>query len=246
MAANRSTAVMQRRRVAPDSLDYYPTPPFATRALLEFFAEQLGAPLSELTAWEPACGEMHMVRPMREAFAAVRASDVHRYGDDHELIDFTITGATEPAVDILMSNPPFRLAQAFIETGLKVARRAVAMLVRSAFLEGQDRHSKLWTAQPPSFVLQFVERVVMLEGRLVRAGSVDPFAEEPGTKASSATAYCWLVWVIGDAAETRLRWIAPSLSRLEKQGDYPDYPMVVAPCDIGLFAPDAPPEEAAA
>lgn len=235
MAANRSTAVMQRRKVAPDSLDYFPTPPFATRALCEFLAERLGS-LVELSCWEPACGELHMVRPLREYFGSVRASDVHRYTPDHELIDFALTGATEPLVDVVASNPPFKLAQEFIETGLKVGRRAVAMLVRSAFLEGQERHQQLWQPCPPSFVLQFVERVVMLAGRLVRSGAIDPFAEEPGTKASTATSYCWLVWIIGDEAETRLRWIAPSLGRLERLGDYPNYKVdpLPPPAD-GLF-----------
>ena len=33
MAQNTSTAVMARRAEAPDSLDFFPTPPWATRAL---------------------------------------------------------------------------------------------------------------------------------------------------------------------------------------------------------------------
>ena len=38
------------------------------------------------------------------------------------------------------------------------------MLVRSAFLEGGERYEQIWSKNPPSFVLQFCERVVMLEG----------------------------------------------------------------------------------
>lgn len=240
---NKSTAVMQRRKVAPDSLDYFPTPPFATRALCEFLAAELGA-LRGFSAWEPACGELHMVRPLREYCGSVRASDVHRYAPDHELLDFAMLGHLEAPVDLIISNPPFRLAEEFIKTGLKVARRAVAMLVRSAFLEGQERHETLWRQRPPSFVLQFVERVAMLEGRLVRAGDVDPFAEKEGTKVSSATAYCWIVWLIDDAvidqaafsADARLRWIAPCRHRLERPGDYPDYAIAPLPPPAdGLF-----------
>lgn len=177
MSANRSTAVMQRRRVAPDGLDYFPTPPFATRALCEFL-ESEGQVLAGLSCWEPACGELHMVRP---------------------------------------------LAESFIATGLKVARCGVAMLVRSAFLEGRARHESLFSRTPPTFVLQFVERIVMLEGRLVRAGSVDPFAEVEGRKASTATSYVWLVWMHDRSADTRLRWIAPCRRRLESPADYPVY-----------------------
>lgn len=240
---NRSTAVMQRRRhAAPDSLDYFPTPPFATRALCEFLQSELVRPLGEMSCWEPACGELHMVRPLGEYFRQVRASDVHRYCDGHDLIDFALTGATEPPVDLIISNPPFKLAERFIDIGLKVARVAVAMLVRSAFLEGKDRFSNLYSRNPPSFVLQFVERVAMLEGRLVRAGDVDPFAEKEGTKVSSATAYCWLVWVVGDRAhDTRLRWIPPCLGRLERPGDYPEYAIeALPPPEDGLFGSGEP------
>jgi len=67
----------------------------------------------------------------------------------------------------------------------------------------------------------------MLEGRLVQVGAVDPFAEKPGTKVSSATSYAWLVWQHGQH-DTRARWIAPCRRRLERPGDYPVYPTAVA------------------
>jgi len=242
MAANRSSAVMQQRREPPDGLDYFPTPPFATRALCEFLEAELGA-LDGLTAWEPAAGEQHMTRPLREAFKSVRASDVFPYLPELELIDFTVTGATEPPVDLVATNPPFVLAEEFIATALRVARRGVAMLVRTSFLESEGRHVELFTKTPPTFVLQFVERVVMLKGRLVRKGAVDPGAAEAGRRASSATSYCWLVWLKVDRGtadawdcDTRLRWIAPSCDRLEREGDYPTPPIEVLPPPAdGLF-----------
>ena len=240
MAANRSSAVMQQRRDPPDALDYFPTPPFATRALCEFLEVELGA-LDVLTAWEPAAGELHMVRPLRERFASVRASDVFPYADELELIDFTITGATEPDVDLIATNPPFVLAEEFIATALHKARRGVAMLVRTSFLESEGRHVELFTKTPPTYVLQFVERVVMLKGRLVRKGSPDP--SNDGKPASTATSYCWLVWLKVDRLDapawdndTRLRWIPVSLDRLEHAGDYPEPPIEVLPPPAdGLF-----------
>ena len=227
---NRSTAVMQRRRVAPDSLDYFPTPPFATRALCEFLSRGAPSlPLADMRVWEPACGELHMARALGEYFGDVRSSDVHRYGD-HEVMDFLFFGGREPETDWIITNPPFVLAEQFIQTALTVAKGGVAMLLRGAFLEGQDRYAHLFERTPPDYVLQFTERVVMLEGRLIRAGEVDPFAEKGGTKASSATSYCWFVWLGGgfEWRDTRLRWIAPCRQRLERPGDYPDYAAVAA------------------
>ena len=239
MSVNRSTAVMQRRRLAPDSLDYFPTPPFATRALCEFLAEQLGggAALAEMVCWEPACGEGHMVRPLSEYFGEVVGSDVHRYGDDHEVFDFTLARFErrhEDLPDFVITNPPFRLCAEFIAAASAIARRGFAMLVRSAFLESGERYDRVWSINPPSFVLQFCERVVMLEGRLVRRGARDPFAG-PGGTATTATAYCWLLWLDGEP-DTRLRWLAPCMSRLERPGDYPDYEREVLPPPAdGLF-----------
>lgn len=219
---NRSTAVMQRRRVAPGALDYFPTPPFATRALCEFL-RSIGQQIEQCRVWEPACGEMHMARPLGEYFASVRASDVHAYGD-HELIDFPLMGRLGPRCDWVISNPPFNLAEDFIRVALDIAECGAAMLLRGAFLEGEKRYQQLFRDSPPSFVLQFAERVVMLEGRLIRKGAIDPFADKPGTKASTATSYCWFVWLTdGQERDTRLRWIEPCMRRLEKAGDYPNY-----------------------
>jgi hypothetical protein len=229
MTANRSTAVMQRRRVAPDSLDYFPTPPWATRALCEFLSDQLGGgtPLADLVCWEPACGELHMARPLGEYFGEVIATDVHRYGDDHDLFDFTLAKferrQEQGAPDFVITNPPFRLAAEFIAAAATVARRGFAMLLRSAILEGRERYETLFSKMPPTFVLQFVERVAMLEGKLDR-------------DASSATAYCWLVWLNDSEPDTHLRWIARCRSRLERHSDYPDYAVeqLPPPAD-GLF-----------
>jgi hypothetical protein len=218
----RNRAVMQTRGTSIDELDYFPTPPFATRALLEFLEVEVG-PLTHLSAWEPACGEGHMVRPLEEALMDVRASDIASYGE-HEIFDFAIPIDAEQPVDFVITNPPFKAAQRFIDNGLQIARVGVAMLVRSAFLESQARYESLYSVTPPTFVLQFAERVVMLKGRLVRAGSIDPLAEKPGTKASTATSYCWLLWLRKRGqwdGDTRLRWIPSSLSRLERAGDYP-------------------------
>ncbi|WP_342248625.1 hypothetical protein [Sphingomonas sp. OTU376] len=229
---NRSPAVMQQRTEAMDSLDDFPTPPWATRALLEFLAS-LGLPLAELEGWEPCCNRGYMVMPLREQLASVRASDVMRYpdwslADEPELIDFVTTGHTEPMVDLVVGNPPFNLGDDFILVALGRARVAVAMFVRCAFIEGENRYHSLYSKRPPDFELHFVERVVILRGRLVQAGKVDPFAEKPGTKASTATAYTWLVWLKDGDGDTRARWIAPCRRRLERAGDYPVYPTAVA------------------
>lgn len=204
MAQNTSSAVMQQRQEARDSLDFFPTPAWATRALCEHVLPAVWwSP--QMTACDPACGEGHMARPLGEYFAEVIASDVHSYGFG-AVQDFLFPHeATFP--DWIITNPPFRLAHQFIEQGLNEARGGVAMLVRTSFLEGVDRFERLFSVTPPAVVAQFVERVPMVKGRVDRA-------------AASATSYAWLVWRCGDRRETKLVWIPPCRKRLERDDDY--------------------------
>ena len=208
---------MQQRHEAADSLDDFPTPPWATRALIRHvIGPAIGgeALLSAMSVWEPACNRGFMARPLAEYFGDVYASDVCGYGwvgQGAGLIDFLIPGLEPPAiehlgVDWIISNPPFRLAEQFIQRGLDLARRGVAMLVRTSFLEGVGRHNSLYADMPPSIIAQFAERVPMVRGRY------DP-------EASTATSYCWVVWVRGHAG-TKFVWIPPCRRELERKADW--------------------------
>lgn len=204
MTQNTSTAVMQRRVEAHDSLDDFPTPPWATRALCEQIEIIFGT-MGKKTCREPAANRGHMVRPLREFFADVIPSDVYDYGVGFPLHDYLMP-IPEEQVDWTISNPPFRLAEQFIQKALRQSRQGVAMIVRTAFLEGQGRYERLFATNPPSHVFQFTERVVMHKGRLAPEGS-------------TATAYAWLIWA-KKCRDTKFGWIAPCRKRLERAEDY--------------------------
>lgn len=196
---------MAQRIESADSLDDFPTPPWATRAFLShFFAEQS---LNEYSVWEPACGRGHMAQVLSEYFGAVRGSDVFEYGYG-EVQDF-LTGLTAlHSVDWVITNPPFRLAEDFLLRGRQVARKGVALLTRTVFLESVGRYERVFKNAPPTTVLQYTERVPMVKARLDR-------------KASTATGYAWLVWDFSqEQGQSLLDWIPPSRRRLEQQGDY--------------------------
>lgn len=205
---NRSTAVMQRRSEPHDSLDDFPTPPWATRALFDYLQNgRFWARTHTSTCREPAANRGHMVRPLREYFAQVEASDVHDYGAGFPVQDYLFGPDPEP-VDWTVTNPPFRLAEQFITRALRTSRDAVAVFVRSAFLEGIGRHERLFRPHRPTLVLQFTERVVLHRGRLAPKGS-------------TATAYCWIVWTTRKPLDdTLLRWLPPCRARLERPEDY--------------------------
>lgn len=207
MGQNRSTAVMQQRNEAHDSLDDFPTPPWATRALCEWLRNR-DEGIEEFTCREPAANRGHMVRPLQEYFRRVEASDVHDYGVGYPVRDY-LFGPLE-VVHFTITNPPFRLAEQFITKAAETSEFGFAMIVRTAFLESVGRYERLFKSNAPSHVLQFSERVVMHKGRLAPEGS-------------TATSYCWLVWLDGGAPDeggTFLEWIPPCRLRLEKPGDY--------------------------
>lgn len=84
--ANTSYVVMaQRKGGLKGGLDFFPTPPWATRALLEYVMHPVW---KSYTALDPACGEGHMVRPLREYFREVYASDIKDYGKGFAVLDY--------------------------------------------------------------------------------------------------------------------------------------------------------------
>ena len=204
MTQNTSSAVMQQRSEPHDSLDDFPTPPWATRALCEWIVENCNLRGS---CREPAANRGHMVKPLCEYFNEVWASDIFDYGAGFGQSDY-LFGPDPMPVGWTITNPPFRLAEQFIERALATSRHGVAVIVRSAFLEGVGRHERLFSKEPPTDILQFTERVVMHKGKLSATGS-------------TATAYCWVVWDKSrDGQGTRFHWIPPCRKRLEKPEDY--------------------------
>lgn len=204
MAQNTSHAVMAQRIEQADSLDDFPTPPWATRAFVSHYFDE---DLSDTSAWEPACGRGHMAQVLSEHFGAVRASDIFDYGYG-EVQDFLTGLAALRCVDWVITNPPFRLAEDFLQRGRQVARKGVALLTRTVFLESVGRYERVFKNAPPSTVLQYTERVPMVKGRLDR-------------RASTATGYAWLVWDFNQEGQgTILDWIPPSRRRFEQEGDY--------------------------
>src|SRR6266571_1593360 len=130
---NTSHAVMAQRNEPKDSPDDFPTPPWATRGLIEHILDDK-AELLKLTCLEPACGAGHMSKVLSEYFREVRSADAYQYGFG-DVRDFLTYPYETNAVDWVITNPPFRLAEEFVLRALRVARKGVAILARTVFLE---------------------------------------------------------------------------------------------------------------
>jgi hypothetical protein len=133
-----STSVMARRVEPPDSLDMFPTPPWATRALIEHVLTP--AAVGDESCWEPAAGEGHMSEVLAEYFGAVIASDVYDYGKGHMIGSLVGEGTDvlpSRSVDWIITNLPFRHAVEFAERAIECATDGVALLVRSVWGRGR-------------------------------------------------------------------------------------------------------------
>lgn len=169
-----------------DGPDFFPTPAWATFALIEneaFVGE----------VWECACGDGAMSDVLKQSTGKVSSSDLFDRGFGEPGVDFL---ASRKRATNVVTNPPYNSAEGFVRAGLVSAEQKFALLLRLAFLEGANRQRTIFTEAPPSRVWVFSERITFYPRGAARAGS--------GT-----TAYAWFVWDKDAPSATELRWLKP-------------------------------------
>jgi hypothetical protein len=179
--------------------DCYETPPEAVRALLE--VEKFSGAI-----WEPACGSGAIVLALREAGHTVVATDVIDYGcpESRSGVDFLTQREAPEGVTAVITNPPYRHANAFVRHALALVPH-VAMLLPLRFLEGQGRSDILDGGQ--------LDRVYVFRNRL-------PMMHRrgwQGPKATSTLAFAWFTWNRNHKGRPatllhRISWTSPMTS----------------------------------
>jgi hypothetical protein len=114
--------------------DFYPTPRWATFALIE--NETFRGDI-----WECSCGDGAMSNVLSETGNVVASSDLYDRGFGEVGHDFLTTQRTAPNI---ITNPPFHSAESFVTTATQQARGKVAMLLRLSFLEGANRANTIF------------------------------------------------------------------------------------------------------
>jgi hypothetical protein len=224
-------AIMGSRIEPADSLDFFPTPPWATRALIEKVMPEIGRrhALHQQSVWEPACGEGHIAEVLRESFRVVFASDIYDYG--YGVGDF-LDDQQDGAPNWIITNPPFgEKTEAFVLKSLQVALDGVAMFVRMQWLETIGRYETIFRDNAPTMIAFFAERVPLCKGRWNPEGD-------------TATAYIWLVWVKNGAPRAPF-WIPPGcregLSRADDVARFTTQPVTKSAHNLSApLQPDDP------
>lgn len=128
------------------ALDFYPTPPEATQALIDFFKKE-GFSFGKV--WEPACGNGAMV----DVF---RANGIECIGTDIQ--DGSDFFATTPPFGTysIVTNPPFKEAAGFIRKSYDEAE-IVAMLLKCQYWHSVKR-LELFKKITPTYILPLTWR----------------------------------------------------------------------------------------
>ena len=112
--------------------DYFPTPEWATHALIE--NERF-----EGEIWEPACGDGAMSRVLEQTGCPVFSTDLFDRGYGEAGVDFL---KADRVSDNIVTNPPYNSAEAFVKgyarrtrDGLSVTEKGMDYLNSMGFLD---------------------------------------------------------------------------------------------------------------
>ena len=157
--------------------DYYATPAWCVEAILPYLASR-GLLDEGRSALEPAAGDGAIVRVLRER-TKVRVSMIEIDPDRatqsgaecRDFLQYEI-----PGFDLIITNPPYRLAFEFAKHGLDLLGRggALVLLTRLNWLASVKRSGWLREHTPSVFVL--------------------PKRPSFTGQGTDATDYAWLVW----------------------------------------------------
>ena len=173
--ANNSTTNARRE------LDFYPTPPDVTHALMKFLD------LAPCTIWEPACGDGAMAEVLKQYAHTVLCSDLRETGYGEGGVDF-LTERRECGA--IITNPPFNVSEDFIRHALPQAD-VVAMVLKSQYWHAKKR-TALFTEHPPAWALPLTWRPDFMGGERGGAPTMEVH---------------WTVWVRGDT-DTKYRLLS--------------------------------------
>jgi len=208
MALDHSTQV-QRAPLRERRGDCYDTPDVAVHALLkaesEFFRHHC-------VIWEPACGTGNIVAVLRDAGHEVFATDLNDRGCPNSLArwDFLLPGSPLECCDAIVTNPPFALAEEFVELALERAP-LVIMLLRLAFYES-DRRTDILEKHGLVRIHCFRKRLPMMHRAGWRVARPIPGWHSLGSsgtgialasRLSSTGSHGSLRWIVGITREAR-------------------------------------------
>ncbi len=158
-------------------LDFYPTPPNVTQALMQFLHdEQIICPFTVI--WEPACGNGIMSKEIEKFGHKVLSTDIRNTGYGQGEVDFL--GNITLECGAIITNPPFAPSVQFINKSM-VSAPITAFLLKSQYWHAENK-TELFKRYPPAYILALNWRPDFMDGE----------------RGGSPTMECiWTIWIEG-------------------------------------------------
>jgi hypothetical protein len=135
--------------------DFYPTPANVTQPLLDREIHRIRS--FNAPVWEPCAGDGAMLRVLAQYGLEVIGSDIKPLADDIDQANFF--ACLSMRAPVIITNPPFALAEDFINHALSNCRtKYLALLLKSSFWHAAQRIS-LWQRFPPTTKYELTWRV---------------------------------------------------------------------------------------
>ena len=173
--------------------DFYAIEPNAMVLFLNKIKET-GLKLND-SIWECACGNGDLSKVLIDAGYSVDSTDLidRGYG---EVLNFLLVDKFAKYKGDILTNPPFKLAEQFVEQGMELLHNGNKLLLflKIQFLEGQ-RRKKLFKKYPPKYVYCYSARQLCAKN-----GEFEKYT-------STTQFYAWYIWKKGYTGDTIIKWI---------------------------------------
>ena len=178
--------------------DYYATNPKAVEMLLTNYT------FDAATILEPCVGGGHIANAINNFFAnqrVITGLDLVDRGYPNTIVQDFLTWETDRKFEGIITNPPFSLAQEFIEKGMELLTDdgQMAMFLKIQFLEGAKR-KEFFEKYPPKYIYVFRNRMATWNN----GNEVDP---NTGKRWATTMCHAWFVWEKGSKTEPVIRWL---------------------------------------
>ena len=178
--------------------DYYATNPKAVEMLLTNYT------FDATTILEPCVGGGHIANAINNFFAnqrVITGLDLIDRGYPNTIVQDFLTWETDRKFEGIITNPPFSLAQEFIEKGMELLTDdgQMAMFLKIQFLEGAKR-KEFFEKYPPKYIYVFRNRMATWNN----GNEVDP---NTGKRWATTMCHAWFIWEKGSKTEPVVRWL---------------------------------------
>ena len=177
--------------------DFYATNPKAVTMLMDAYGK-----FENFDILEPCVGQGHIAEVIKQLHKNNRIDciDIVNRGYPDTITSDFLTTQIDKKYDCVITNPPFSLAQEFIEKSFTVLKRngIICMFLKIQFLEGVKR-KEFFEKYPPKYIYVFRQRMATWNN-----GNA---TDSNGKRWATTMCHAWFIWENNYKGEPIIRWL---------------------------------------